>query len=41
MLAHEKLRKSIASKSMGRGKSSTKSSKVPASPKTSAEMDLD
>ena len=42
MLAHEKLRKSLASKSKGRGKSSTKSSKVPASPpKTSAEMDLD
>ena len=32
MLAHEKLRKSLASKSKGRGKSSTKSSKVPASP---------
>ena len=42
MLAHEKLRKLLASKSKGRGKSSTKSSKVPASPpKTSAEMDLD
>ena len=42
MLAHEKLRKSLASKSKGRGKSSTKSSKVPASPpKTSAEIDLD
>ena len=30
MLAHEKYRKSLASKSKGRGKSSTKSSKVPA-----------
>ena len=41
MLAHEKYRKSLASKSKGRGKSLTKSSKVPASPKTSAEIDLD
>ena len=43
MLAHEKYRKSLASKckGKGRGKSSNKSSKVPASPpKTSAEIDL-
>ena len=41
-LAHEKYRKSLASKSKGRGKNSNKSSKVPASPpKSSAEVDLD
>ena len=42
MLAHEKIRKSLASKSKGRGKSSTKVLKKPASPpKTSADVDLD
>ena len=42
MLAHEKYLKSVASKSKGRGKSSNKSAKVPASPpKPSAEVDLD
>ena len=42
MLAHEKIRKSLASKSKGRGKSSTKVVKKPASPpKTSADVDLD
>ena len=42
MLAHEKIRKSLASKSKGRGKSSTKIVKKPASPpKTSADVDLD
>ena len=42
MLAHEKYRKSLASKSKGRGKNSNKSSKVPASPpKTSANVDLE
>ena len=41
MLAHEKYRKSLASKSKGRGKNS-KSSKVPASPpKTSADVNLE
>ena len=42
MLAHEKYRKSLASKSKGRGKSSSRSTKVPASPpKTSADVDLE
>ena len=42
MLAHEKIRKSLASKSKGRGKSSAKIVKKPASPpKTSADVDLD
>ena len=44
MLAHEKIRKSLASKSKGRGKSScsSKSSKKPASsPSTSVPLDLD
>ena len=42
MLAHEKIRKSLASKSKGRGKSSTKVVKKPASPpKTSADVDVD
>ena len=42
MLAHEKIRKSLASKSKGRGKSSTKVVKKPASPpKTSVDVDLD
>ena len=42
MLAHEKIRKSLASKSIGRGKSSTRIVKKPASPpKTSADIDLD
>ena len=42
MLAHEKYRKSFASKSKGRGKNSSKSTKVPASPpKTSADVDLE
>ena len=42
MLAHEKIRKSLASKSKGRGKSSTKVTKKPASlPSTSANVDLD
>ena len=42
MLAHEKIRKLLASKSKGRGKSSTKVVKKPASPpKTSADVDLD
>ena len=42
MLAYEKYRKSLASKSKGRGKSTNKSSKVPASPpKTSADVDLE
>ena len=42
MLFHEKIRKSLASKSKGRGKSSSKSTKKPASPpSTSAIMDLD
>ena len=43
MLAHEKIRKSLASKSKGRGKSSTnlKSSKKPASPpSTSVPLDI-
>ena len=41
-LAHEKIRKSLASNSKGRGKSSTKVVKEPASPpKTSADVDLD
>ena len=44
MLAHEKIRKSLASKSKGRGKSSSnsKSSKKPASPpSTSGPLDID
>ena len=42
MLSHEKIRKSLASKSKGRGKSSDKSAKKPASPpSTSANVDLD
>ena len=42
MLYHEKVRKSLASKAKGRGKSTTKPSKKPASPpSTSAEYDLD
>ena len=42
MLAHEKIRKSLASKSKGRGKSSTKVVKKPAPPpKTGADVDLD
>ena len=42
MLVHEKIRKSLASKSKGRGKSSTKVTKKPASPpSTSANVDLD
>ena len=42
MLVHEKIRKSLASKSKGRGKSSTKVAKKPASPpSTSANVDLD
>ena len=42
MLAHEKIRKSLASKSKGGGKSSTKVVKKPASnPKTSADVDSD
>ena len=42
MLSHEKIHKSLASKSKGRGKSSSKSTKKPASPpSTSAIMDLD
>ena len=42
MLAHEKIRKSLASKSKGRGKSSVKGIKKPASPpKASADVDLD
>ena len=42
MLAHEKIRKSLVSKSIGRGKSSTRVVKKPASPpKTSADVDLD
>ena len=42
MLAHEKVRKSLASKSKGRGKSSVKGTKKPASPpKASADVDLD
>ena len=42
MLVHEKFRKSLASKSKGRGKSSTKVTKKPASPlSTSANVDLD
>ena len=42
MLSHEKIRKSLASKSKGRGKSSDKSAKKPASPpSTSAQVDLD
>ena len=41
-LAHEKIRKSLASNSKGRGKSFTKVVKEPASPpKTSADVDLD
>ena len=41
MLAHEKIRKSLASKSKGRGKFSTKVVKKPASPlKTSANVKL-
>ena len=42
MLSHEKIRKSLASKSKGRGKSSSKVAKKPASPpSTSANSDLD
>ena len=42
MLSHEKIRKSLASKSKGRGKSSAKIAKKPASPpSTSANVDLD
>ena len=42
MLGHEKIRKSLASKSKGRGKSSGKITKKPASPpSTSANVDLD
>ena len=42
MLVHEKIRKSLASKSKGRGKSSTKVTKKPASPPlTIAIVDLD
>ena len=42
MLAHEKIRKSLASKSKGRDKSSVKGVKKPASPpKTSTDVDLD
>ena len=42
MLVHEKIHKSLASKSIGRDKSSIKVVKKPASPpKTSADVDLD
>ena len=42
MLVHEKIHKSLASKSIGRVKSSTKVVKKPASPpKTSADVDFD
>ena len=42
MLIHERIRKSLASKSKGMGKSSTKIAKKPASPpSTSANVDLD
>ena len=42
MLSHEKVRKSLASKAKGRGKSTTKTSQKPASPpSTSADLDLD
>ena len=42
MLVHEKIHKSLASKSIGRGNSSTKVVKKPASPpKTCADVDLD
>ena len=42
MLVHEKIHKLLASKSIGRVKSSTKVVKKPASPpKTSADVDLD
>ena len=42
MLVHEKIHKSLASKSIGRDKSSTKVVKKPASPpKSSADVDLD
>ena len=42
MLVHEKIHKSLASKAIGRDKSSTKVVKKPASPpKTSADVDLD
>ena len=42
MLSHEKVRKSLTSKAKGRGKSTTKTSKKPASPpSTSADRDLD
>ena len=41
MLVHEKIHKSLASKSIGRVKSSTKVVKKPASPpKTSADVDF-
>ena len=42
MLSHEKVRKSLASKAKGRGKSTTKtSSKTASPPSTSADRDLD
>ena len=41
MLVHEQLLKSLPSKSIGRVNSSTKVVKKPASPKTSADVDLD
>ena len=41
MLVHEKILKSLTSKSIGRVNSSTKVVKKPASPKTSADVDLD
>ena len=42
MLVHEKILKSLTSKSIGRGNSSTKVVKIPTSPpKTSADVDLD
>ena len=41
ILALEKIRKSLASKSKGRGKCSVQSVKKPASPKISADVDLD
>ena len=41
MVVREKIHKSLASKSIGRDISSTKVVKKPASPKTSADVDLD
>ena len=41
MLVHEKIHKSLASKSIGRDKSSTKVVMKPVSPKTSADVELD